>query len=45
VKVTKIDAPEHSKQKRLGFMKGQISTPKDFDEMGKDEIAKLFGVE
>jgi prevent-host-death family protein len=45
VKVTKIDAPEPSKQKRLGFMAGLISTPKDFDEMGKDEIAKLFGVE
>ena len=45
VKVTKIDAPEASSMKRLGFMAGQISTPKDFDEMGKDEIAKLFGVE
>jgi prevent-host-death family protein len=45
VKVTKIDAPEASSIKRLGFMAGQISTPKDFDEMGKDDIAKLFGVE
>ena len=45
VKVTKIDAPEASSMKRLGFMAGQISTPKDFDEMGKDEIAKLFGLE
>lgn len=45
VKVTKIDAPEASSTKRLGFMAGQISTPKDFDEMGKDDIAKLFGVE
>jgi prevent-host-death family protein len=45
VKVTKIDAPEASSIKRLGFMAGQISTPTDFDEMGKDEIAKLFGVE
>ena len=45
VKVIKIDAPEASSMKRLGFMAGQISTPKDFDEMGKDEIAKLFGVE
>lgn len=45
VKVTKIDAPEASSIKRLGFMAGQISTPKDFDEMGKDEIAKLFGLE
>ena len=45
VKVIKIDAPEASNKKRLGFMEGQISTPKDFDEMGKDEIAKLFGLE
>ena len=45
VKVIKIDAPEAGSMKRLGFMAGQISTPKDFDEMGKDEIAKLFGVE
>ncbi|NOT14689.1 MAG: type II toxin-antitoxin system prevent-host-death family antitoxin [Methylotenera sp.] len=45
VKVTKIDAPEAGSKKRLGFMTGQISTPKDFDEMGKAEIAKLFGVE
>ena len=45
VKVTRLDAPEAIAKKRLGFMQGQISTPKDFDEMGKDEIAKLFGVE
>jgi prevent-host-death family protein len=45
VKVSKIDAPEPSSKKRLGFMAGQISTPKDFDEMGKEEIAKLFGME
>ena len=45
VKVIKIDAPDAGNKKRLGFMTGQISTPKDFDEMGKDDIAKLFGVE
>jgi len=45
VKVTRIDAPEPSSKKRLGFMAGQFITPKDFDEMGKEEIAKLFGVE
>lgn len=44
VKVTKLDTPEPKSQKRLGFMQGQISVPNDFDEMGKDEIAKLFGV-
>jgi antitoxin (DNA-binding transcriptional repressor) of toxin-antitoxin stability system len=45
VKVTKIDVLEPANKKRLGFMARQISTPKDFDEMGKDEIAKLLGVE
>ncbi len=45
VKVTKLDAPAPQAKKRIGFMTGQISTPKDFDEMGKQEIAKLFGVE
>ena len=45
VKVTRLEAPEVGATQRLGFMKGQISTPKDFDEMGKEEIAKLFGVE
>jgi hypothetical protein len=28
---------------RLGFMKGEISVPADFDEMGRDVIAALFG--
>ena len=45
VKVTRLEAPEADAIQRLGFMKGQISAPKDFDEMGKEEIAKLFGVE
>ena len=45
VKVTRLEAPEADAIQRLGFMKGQISTPKDFNEMGKAEIAKLFGVE
>lgn len=43
VKVTKLDAPEPHAQKRLGFMQGQIQIPQDFDAMGKEEIAKLFG--
>ena len=45
VKVTRLEAPEAGATQRLGFMKGQIAIPKDFDEMGKEEIAKLFGVE
>lgn len=29
---------------RIGFMAGAISVPADFDTMGGDEIATLFGV-
>ncbi len=40
VKVVALEAP--SKPRRLGFMKGQISIPDDFDEMGREEIEELF---
>ena len=42
VKVTALDAP--AKPKRLGFLKGQIKVPNDFDRMGEREIAALFGI-
>ena len=41
VKVTALDAPAPSAS-RLGFMKGQITVPDDFDRMGADEIETLF---
>ncbi len=41
VKVVALDAPT-TPASRLGFMKGQISVPDDFDHMGADEIATLF---
>ena len=28
--------------KRVGFLKGQISVPADFNLMGQDEIAEIF---
>jgi hypothetical protein len=28
---------------RTGFMEGQVSVPPDFDTMGQEEIAALFG--
>lgn len=43
VKVSRVDAP--AKRKRLGFLKGEIEVPKDFDRMGEREIAALFGTE
>jgi prevent-host-death family protein len=41
VRVTAIDAPAEAR--RLGFLKGEIEVPDDFDVMGADEIAGLFG--
>ena len=42
-RVTAIDSPEEGQQKRLGFLEGQFSIPDDFDRMGEDEIAEMFG--
>lgn len=43
VKVTALTAPTCDQVKRLGFMAGQITVPDDFDQMGSEEIEKLFG--
>ena len=43
VKVTTLEAPEVGERHRLGFMTGKIKVPDDFDRMGEDEIAALFG--
>jgi prevent-host-death family protein len=45
VKVTAIDAPDAGHMERVGFLKGQISVPADFDQMGSDQIEQLFGSE
>jgi prevent-host-death family protein len=42
VKVTALNAPS-GKVRRLGFMAGQISVPDDFDQMGEEEIERMFG--
>lgn len=42
VKVSRIDENGNSPKERLGFMKGRISVPDDFDRMGSEEIEKLF---
>ena len=42
VKVSAVDAP--AEPKRLGFLKGEIEVPEDFDRMGEREIAALFGI-
>jgi prevent-host-death family protein len=42
-RVTAFDSPEESQQKRIGFMAGEFTVPDDFDRMGQDEIAEMFG--
>ena len=42
VKVTRLDAPDPGKAKRLGFLAGEIEVPDDFDRMGSAQIARLF---
>jgi len=41
VKVAPVGAP--ATPRRLGFLAGEISVPRDFDRMGEKEIAALFG--
>ena len=43
VKVTALDAPTGKQMRRVGFLRGQISVPQDFDQMGKKEIERIFG--
>jgi prevent-host-death family protein len=42
VKVTALPAAAEGAS-RLGFMRDAIQVPDDFDEMGREEIAALFG--
>jgi prevent-host-death family protein len=42
VKVVPLDAPTEKKPSRIGFMKGQIKVPDDFDTMMADEIEEMF---
>ena len=42
VKVCAISLESSTVMHRLGFMRGQLSVPEDFDRMGGDEIVKLF---
>jgi prevent-host-death family protein len=43
VRVTAIEAPLEGQEQRLGFLEGQISVPDDFDQMGAEAIAEMFG--
>jgi prevent-host-death family protein len=43
VKVMALTVPTGKRIRRLGFMIGQLTIPKDFDRIGSQEIEKLFG--
>ena len=45
VKLTALEEPVDRPVRRLGFLTGQASIPDDFDDMGTDEIARMFGGE
>ncbi|KAB0267859.1 type II toxin-antitoxin system Phd/YefM family antitoxin [Microvirga brassicacearum] len=45
VRVSPVDAPEGGQIRRLGFLEGHLKVPDDFDQIGADEIAALFGAE
>ncbi len=42
VQVTALEAEPKKEMKRIGFMKGEFTVPDDFDEMGREEIEKMF---
>ncbi len=42
VQVIRLDPPVQKPQRRLGFLKGQIKVPDDFDTMIADEIEQMF---
>lgn len=42
VKVVPIDEATESKTGRIGFMKGLIKVPDDFDTMFQEEIEEMF---
>nr|WP_295106968.1 type II toxin-antitoxin system prevent-host-death family antitoxin [uncultured Caulobacter sp.] len=42
VKVVPLEAQEQPAKRRLGFMKGEIKVPDDFDTMFAEEIQAMF---
>lgn len=34
--------PKHQERQRLGFLKGDLKIPADFDRMGEEQIRDLF---
>ena len=43
--LVKVEALHATSPRRIGFLKGDIAVPDDFDRMGEKEIAAMFGAE
>ncbi|PPQ39503.1 type II toxin-antitoxin system Phd/YefM family antitoxin [Rhodopila globiformis] len=41
-RLTALEQPAAGGQRRLGFMRGQVTVPDDFDTLGAAEIAAMF---
>ena len=42
VKVEAVETPEEKVKRRIGFLEGKFNIPDDFDEMGREEIERMF---
>lgn len=42
VRVSALDTPANAQRQRIGFLKGRIEVPDDFDEMGREQIIEMF---
>lgn len=42
VKVVRLEAEPEKPVRRIGFLKGQINVPDDFDTMGGESVADMF---
>lgn len=42
VRVSALDAPSAENRRRVGFLKGRIEVPDDFDRMGEGEMIEMF---
>lgn len=42
VRVSALDTPATEQRQRIGFLKGRIEVPADFDEMGREQIIGMF---
>ena len=43
VKLVRLEAPDASRMRRLGFLRGELRVPDDFDRMHAEEIQAIFG--